>query len=158
MSDYIKNLEFCFQHDQRDRFVTGELRRAWAKRYPELFDERDVEISENRPDRHFYEWLAAILIFESTGYHSLIEKYWCDKHARKFSIYEEIAPSSVRDLEDGYGWPDLFCYNVERTNWYFCEVKGHRDSLKDAQLQLFPKLYKITGKPVLVLNLRTFEL
>ncbi len=40
-------------------------------------------IAENQPDYHFWEWLAAIVLYHATGYRALVEKYAYANHPRK---------------------------------------------------------------------------
>jgi len=49
----------------------------WRQRYPSLFDERDTEVLKTEHQRryNFLEWLAAVLIYESTGLRSWVAKY-----------------------------------------------------------------------------------
>ena len=70
----IKHIEpFLVNRQQRDRFKSGHLLHEWKLQYPQIFDNRDFEIAQNQEAYHFYEWLAAILLFHSTGYLSLVE-------------------------------------------------------------------------------------
>lgn len=48
---------------------SGRLAPEWARKYRELFDEDDVRLakSQGRYGWHFVEWLAAILLYETTG-------------------------------------------------------------------------------------------
>ena len=94
----ITQLAFPYREAQRDKFRAGVLGEQWAKRYPEVFDEDDLRLYRNQCENgyHFFEWLAAIIIFESTGYLSLIEKYGCAGHKRKLPLWEKIAPLSIQ--------------------------------------------------------------
>jgi hypothetical protein len=151
--EFILPLHFFYHADQRRRFVAGELGPIWSARYPQLFDDDDCRLCRNqcKDGFHFYEWLAAILLYEATGYLSLVQKYGSKNHKRKLPIWEKVAP--VKSLPDGYGYPDLFVYAPDRTDWYFCEVKGGRDRLQPRQLRTFRKLHKITGKPIRLMSL-----
>lgn len=159
ISDCIRELHFCYNPKQRDRFVDGKLGEHWAERYPELFDEDDLRLyhSQCQDGYHFFEWLGAILIYEATGYLSLIEKYGCGAHPKKGPVFEALTPAVIQDM-DGAGWPDLFCYAEDRSDWYFCETKGATDKLRPIQIQTFPKLCEITGKRISVLNLKKLRL
>ena len=158
-SEFVKRLKFCYHRRQREQFVNGTLGPYWAERYPVLFDDRDVQIYQNalKTKKHFYEWLGAVLLYEATGYLSLVEKYWSQRHPRKLPIYEAIAPREVQEL-DGAGWPDLFCYSVDHTGWHFCEIKGATDELSDGQIRLFRKLHRISGKRICVLEIKELQL
>lgn len=152
-AQFITSLTFPYSELQRDKFKAGELGEQWAKRYPELFDKDDLRIYRNQCENgyHFFEWLAAIIIFEATGYRCLIEKYGCPGHKRKLPIWESIAPLSIQNLPFAKGWPDLFAYLPDGTDWFFCETKG-KDRLSDAQRECFNGIYKESGKPVYTLR------
>ena len=64
MAEFIE-IEFPFHASQRERFQTGALVAEWAERYQSLFDFEDVQLARQQPNRHFFEWLAAVLLFES---------------------------------------------------------------------------------------------
>jgi hypothetical protein len=83
---------FTVARQQRDRFVNGQLSQDWYEKYPSIFDEDDLRLAKTQPRNHFYEWLAAILIYLSTSYYSLVEKYQYTKvgHKRKQEIIEQI--------------------------------------------------------------------
>ena len=87
-----------FSVSQRARFRTGDLPREWAKHYRDLFDEDDLRLAISQPDYHFFEWLGAVILFNSTGYLSLVEKYEFGKHARKSKIIRQIVPPEVLTL------------------------------------------------------------
>ncbi len=77
------DLNFVFHISQRARFRSGALAHEWWQRYPGLFDERDIEVlkTEHQRKYNFLEWLAAVLIFESTGLRSLVAKYTAKSHS-----------------------------------------------------------------------------
>lgn len=139
----------------RRDFASGELRDYWAARYPVLFDKKDLALAHNQPKNHFFEWLAAIVIFESTGWLSLVEKYqFPKKHPHKYAIFAELVPETVRHLlvqsrflGDRQG-PDLFVYSPDQTDWYFCEVKGGSDRVRDSQSAVFAILERLSGRAV----------
>lgn len=66
---------FAVDPQQKARFATGELCQAWQRRYSQLFDVDDRRLAASQPQYHFYEWLAAILIYETSGWLSLVEQY-----------------------------------------------------------------------------------
>jgi hypothetical protein len=43
-------------------------------------------------------------------------------------------------------------YAPDLTDWFFCEVKGPRDSLRDEQCRKFKALADLSGKPVRLLR------
>ena len=102
----------------------------WKLRFPELFDEQDVGIAENQPDYHFWEWLAAIVLYHATGYRALVDKYAYANHPRKQEIVARLLSGDVlRVLRDrtehgSIQGPDLLMYAPDMSDWFFCEVKG----------------------------------
>jgi hypothetical protein len=44
--------------------------------------------------------------------------------------------------------PDLFCYSKDKTNWFFCEVKGKGDRLQKEQGKYFESIESLTGKKI----------
>jgi len=139
-------------------FRSGKLWRKWHSDYPDLFDTDDLRLVKNaaRLGFHFYEWLAAILLFHSTGYLSLIEKYqYIHKgiHKRKKEVIEKLNSKILRSAIDylskkRVAGPDLLVYSMRRKDWFFCEVKGDNDTTGKSQEECFKALYEITGKPV----------
>jgi hypothetical protein len=73
--------DFEVNPKQRERFKSGELWQRWSEKYPYLFDADDVRIActQAHLGYHFYEWLAAILVYHTTGYLSLIEALACPR-------------------------------------------------------------------------------
>jgi hypothetical protein len=100
--------------------------------------------------------LGAVLLYESMGYLSLIEKYETPGHVRKFELFKDmVGPKLFDDIRgDRVGSPDLFVFAPDRSDWFFCEVKGAADVLRDCQLRRFRRLFDITGKRVYVLSLK----
>ncbi len=147
---------------QRERFISGELWQEWSEKYPDLFDADDRRIARNqaRLGYHFYEWLAAMLIYHSTGYLSLVELYYTKTHKGKQSALEKINSSSLNGLiakqrlEEGIKFPDLLVYSPDFTDWFFCEAKGGRDRLAEKQENFFQKLAEVTQKPVRLIKFR----
>ena len=125
-----------------------------------LFDERDVEICRNQPDYHFFEWLGAVVLFEATGYLSLIEKYETKSHPRKLDAFRASVSPDVFDhvLNNRTGVPDLFSYKPDYSDWFFCEIKGGRDTLRDHQAARFRELASISGRQVAVLYFNELRL
>lgn len=157
MSEIFHNVaEFTYGTAQRDRFREGSLHKEWADRYPMLFDEQDVESANNQASGgyHFVEWLTSILLFETFGYLSLVEKYQYTYHPKKYKIFSKIAPPSVlefideRAKTDKTQGPDLFVYSPDESQWFFCEVKGPKDKFRESQISYFNELYRVTGKSI----------
>ncbi len=156
---------FTFQSKQRERFRSGGLSRTWRERYPELFDDDDLRTLRTEYGRryHFFEWLAAILIYESTGYLSLVEQYEFDNHPRKREILRRIVSPELFALiidhqRPNYAQcPDLLVYAPDLTDWLFCEVKGPGDEIKPNQRDFFNLLFEKSGKPIKVVQFREFN-
>lgn len=156
--------EFEVYAKQRERFLDGELRETWFKMYhPGIFDTDDLQMARNQasPQRyHFYEWLAAIQIFQSTGYLSLVEKYQFEPHVRKQEIFKQVTATQYDDFmtcKKKYGrqqFPDLLVYAPDYSDWYFCEVKGHTDKLSEKQEKFFAELVELSGKPIRLVKYR----
>ena len=144
--DRIATVEYT--ESQRDRFRSGELVRVWARQYSKIFDKDDIRITSNQPNYHFFEWLGAITIYNSTGYLSLIEKYKFQSQKNKKRILRKLMTNEpiAQIYLHGARCPDLLAYSPDYKDWFFCEVKGSRDKLRKEQIKYFEKLYKATGK------------
>lgn len=149
---------FEFHPKQWEKFRSGELREYWAKSYPDIFDAQDIAVASNQAQPttyHFYEWLAAVLIYQSFGYLSLVEKYQFKRHKRKQAILREFLTPEELDLvtnhKEAFGNfqnPDLFVYAKDRSDWFFCEVKGPKDRLREAQIKYFNALRMVCEKDI----------
>ncbi len=134
--------------------------REWMFRFPELFDEQDMGIAHNQPDYHFWEWLAAIVLYHATGYRALVEKYAFANHPRKRDIVAKLLPDGVlRVLRDrtehgSTQGPDLLMYAADMSDWFFCEVKGPSDHLQPVQESKFEALAAASEKPVRLLHFK----
>jgi hypothetical protein len=154
----LRQLEFPYSRRQRLAFKQGSLARHWKSLYPDLFDQDDARLAATQPTHHFYEWLAAILLFHSTGYLSLIEKYQFELHARKRTVMADLKSSSLDCALSSlkrYGRaqaPDLLVYSKRRKDWFFTEVKGESDRLDSKQLRHFEDLVEVTGRPILLVK------
>ena len=156
MTSLITFGTFPVASHQRDRFMHGQLSQDWYEKYPAIFDEDDLRLARSQPTYHFFEWLAAILLYLSIGYHSLIEKYKYTKggHKRKQEIIERLNSASLNAAlahRGDYGnvqCPDLLVYAPDLTDWFFCEVKGGNDKLSIKQELHFQALQELTSKPV----------
>ena len=95
-----------YSQSLRDRWP-DPLAREWLASYPCIFDEDDRRLTSNQPRRHFFEWLAAIHLFQRDGAISLIEKYGCRNHPRQVLRMAELLSASdqqfVRQLKSTHG-------------------------------------------------------
>lgn len=148
---------------QIDRFRTHELWREWSERCPELFDADDVRLAKSQSGHgyHFFEWAAALAIYDLTGYLSLIEGYEFASHPRKRKVLVDVIPVEARDAiqaitdQKGVQCPDLLCFHPASRDWFFCEVKGPKDRLRGEQVKAFSSLAMASGKRI---KLVQFEL
>jgi hypothetical protein len=148
-----------YTSEQRRRFGSGELRKAWRSAYPQLFDDNDLTRASNRSRPYFFcEWLGAVLLHCSTGYSAMVTKYQHDP--RKRSLLPRILPREVvAVLQDrvAYGktqGPDLLMYHPSFTDWFFCECKGPGDVLSEKQSGYFASLVAASGRPIRLLQFR----
>ncbi|MFH1628030.1 MAG: hypothetical protein ABIE47_04825, partial [Pseudomonadota bacterium] len=97
MDEFKLLTTFRTHPDLHDRFRSKDLVLDWAKSYPMLFDEDDLRIAENQAHMgyHFYEWLAAVLIYHTYGYLSLVEQYEFKSHKHKQQIFQRLTTSEV---------------------------------------------------------------
>ena len=132
------DFSFSYHPSQRERFRDGSLVQEWLTRYPMLFDKADqgVLVTEHQRRYHFLEWLSAILLFESTGYLSFVEKYTAKSHESKRRKLQGFLQPSIFEwlCMSESGQPDLFVYEPKTGDWFFCEVKGERDKIRENQL------------------------
>jgi hypothetical protein len=145
--------------EQRRRFASDELRKAWFRVYPQLFDEDDLRRASNRSRPYFFcEWLGAILLHSSTGYSALVTKYQQDTPKRSL-LPRILPPKVVALLEDRTAFgktqgPDLLMYHPSFTDWCFCECKGPGDALSEKQNAHFASLVAASGRPIRLLRFR----
>lgn len=150
---------------QRERFRTGILLEEWYKAYPFIFDEQDAKIARNQTgatmNYHFFEWLAAVLLYQSFGFYSLVEQYEFKSHKRKQDILRGVLSDElfhlITDHEAIFGGvqaPDLFVYSPDYSEWFFCEVKGPKDRLGDDQVRYFKRLSEASQKPIRLIRFK----
>ena len=139
---------------QRQAFEDGALRERWAATYGPLgvIDDDDLRLARNQPWSHYYEWLAAITLFEATGWLSLIEKYQFPVHARKQSVLRELEAHDLlaffaaqKPVHGSLQAPDLLLYAPDRSAYRLCEVKGPTDTYRPEQIAYFEALRESVG-------------
>lgn len=137
---------FSFHSRQRERFRDGSLVHEWSERFPQLFDDADRRVlsTEHQRKYHFLEWLSAILLFESTGYLSFVEKYTAKSHTEKRRKLEVLLPPKLFKwlCQNESGQPDLFVYDETTEDWFFCEVKGEADRVRVNQREWSKSLHE----------------
>lgn len=153
--------DYCFTYwpAQRECFRRGALVDSWKARYPQIFDEEDVQLARNQPQNHFFEWLAAVLLYEATGFRSLIEGYVAKTNPQKRQLFAAKIGKEMFEVVDKKqsGLPDLFVYAPDSDEWFFCEVKGGPDRISDKQRIRFDLLFDETKKRVRVLQFNAFR-
>ncbi len=130
----------------------------WRGRYPHLFDEDDFRCTRKQPTLHFWEWFAAIHVFEREGAYSLVEKYVYKNHPVKRARLASILSASQQDI---FGAvlkryhvepPDLFVHVPGTRRFWFAEVKGPTDRLRDKQAASHEAIESELGVPVEILR------
>lgn len=148
--------------NQATRWQSGELPKGWAERFPQLFDADDLRLAGTQGPKGypFSEWLGAIILFHLTGYLSLVSKYEFPRHKRKQAIIGKLLPNQVlalmKDHPDlgGTQCPDLLAYSQDLSDWFFCEVKGPGDRLRERQRLYFDRLAQVSGRPISLLRFK----
>lgn len=160
---------YSYHEETKRNFRTSELWRVWADRFPMLFDAVDREVVCSQADiskggAHFHEWLAAIRLYESTGWLSLVEQYQYSKNAKarhwtKRPIIERLSDpkllTAIYDYDvDGTQCPDLLAYRADFTDWAFIDAKGPGDKVRPNQVRRWSWMSQITGKPISQIRLK----
>jgi len=165
MTEFI----FPFRQSLRDQFIAknSALITDWAAKYRCLFDEMDVGTARSqapvkesgRGGYHFYEWLAAILIYEATGLYSLVEGYQFKTNPRKLSVLAKLFTDSQQSLIQNRSnafkaeAPDLLVYSRDYSSYFFCEVKGPGDTVQIEADRFCKAIEAACGKPVALARL-----
>jgi len=144
---------YVYDPQARESFSSGRLREEWINHYHMLFDEIDKDTARNQIHYHYFEWQAAVNLYDEYGFYSLIEKYQFRKHKFQHDLFKSLVPASVLDLLKSHKYgrqqmPDLLVYSPDRTKWFFCEVKGNRDKERTSQTNFFDELQQLTSQPV----------
>ena len=147
---------------QFEKFKSGELYEEWFRVFPELFDEDDIRVARTQAKLglHYFEWLSALTVYQSLGYLSLIESYEFKVQKRKQKIINDFLPPEVLEIvqlpydQRKAQCPDLLCFKPDYTDWFFCEVKGPTDKLRDEQREYFSLISSVSKKPMQVIKLR----
>jgi len=140
----MKTEYFSYDPKLWDRWKTGKLAKELKKKYPKLFDDKDLQLTVSQPSWHFIEWLGAIHYYRQ-GFNVLVEQYIYNPHPRKQQIVKKFVG------EDGFRFlrredkrkktqpPDLFVYKGKE--FFFAEVK-RTDKLSPAQKNFFKQIEK----------------
>lgn len=156
MSEFEIFAKYTTHPNHAKLFQSKELVISWAYTYPMIFDEDDLRIAETQAEfgSHFHEWLAAVLVYHTYGYFSLVEKYQFKNHKKKQAILKDLAqPDIIKFMEyhPEFGntqCPDLLVYKPDKSEWFFCEVKGPNDRLRDEQVAFFHELARVSEKHI----------
>lgn len=150
-----------YAQQQHTRFREAELLEAWAHAYPFLFDALDIANARSQAKHgyHFVEWLSAIHLFHTHGLFSLQSKYLYKKHVAKGDVVDQLASPEVlaflRTLTstEYFQSPDLLSYRPDLSEWFFVEVKGPKDRMRDSQVEFFERLQEGCGVPIKLVSL-----
>jgi hypothetical protein len=142
-----------------DHPAHGQLSGQWYAQYPGLFDKQDLRMARTQWNNHFYEWFAAIHLFQRYGACSMVEKYdQAKSHVQKYERYARIVPedqllklkaiTEEQILEEdgkhhGVQLPDLFVPSRDETSFHFAEVKGGSDKLRPRQIKSHEEIGKM---------------
>lgn len=162
---FRKTFQRTYTSSTRRAFMDGSLVDALAKEYPQLYDEDDIKLAkgpQGREGTHFCEWYAAKIIHELTGHLVLVEKAESPAHRRKVEILKQLMPQDhinfIYQLDKPFfgsaQCPDLLAYSPDFSDWYFCEVKGPGDKVREIQEKYFLELKSVIGKPIDLIVLR----
>lgn len=138
-------------------FRTSDLRDRLFAQYPMLFDQVGLEIARNQLEYHFFEWLAAITIYEESGWISLVEKNQFKSHPVQRETFKRIVSSAVFELSkpennSGVQMSDFFVNIPDESNCYFCGVKGDKDRISNAQRKYFESIEKVSENEIIELR------
>jgi hypothetical protein len=141
----------------RTKFRFGMWREWYAQYRDRLFDAHDeycLAAGDDKPERRgfFFEWLSAIRIFEARGYYSLQKYEYAPPLAliRKRPTLQRTAPEAFEFMieeqkkRNWRGWPDLFVFKPDFTEWFLVEVKGADDDYGEGQEAWFERIAAAT--------------
>jgi hypothetical protein len=154
---------YLYSVEERERFFGGSLLREWASRYADvLFDEHDLAFAAGpklQQGKSYFEWRAAILLHELTGFHALVTRYQFPDAVRKQRLLRNLVGPTLWPLFVGVErpgraqGPDLIMYDPADTRrWFFCETKKGREGFTAKQSLYFPMLAERCSRPVFVLT------
>lgn len=155
----IKLKTLRYDSSLKEKWTRGELQQSWSRKYPDLFDEDDLDFALNQKNQHFGEWFAAIYYFQR-GWKVFIEHYAYGRRKNSpFFHIRERKNKKVKQLigEKGFNFlrylggkerqirpPDLFVFN-DKGKFFFAEVKWGTDRLRNYQQNFFSQIKKKIG-------------
>jgi len=172
MSDDLEEATIYAEQMLRDpSWWPSPLADQWRNLYPTIFSAHDLEMAHSQPRNHFFEWLAAVHLFQCEGSLALVEKYqYPRKHPEKHALYTAaFTDDERRDLEaiqKEFGnkqLPDLLVLHPPNWRPYFVEVKGHdpitghQDKLSPEQTECFKAIRDQLEVRVVLLNVRLVD-
>ena len=167
MSDDLEEATIFAEQMLRDPlWWPSPLADQWRSLYPTIFSARDLEMAHNQPRNHFFEWLAAVHLFQCDRSLALVEKYQYPRaHPEKHALYTAAFTNDERrELEaiqkefQNKQLPDLLVLRPPNSQPYFVEVKGHdpitghQDKLSADQTGCFKAIRDRIGVRVVLLN------
>jgi hypothetical protein len=145
-AELIETKIFC-DKDLRKRWWPEPLAKEWLLQYPGLFDFDDFRQATRQPEKHFFEWFAAIHLFQRDGSMSLVEKCAYPSNPVKYERYLSLIDEETRVELDairrrcrGVQLPDLMVIASDHKKISFAEVKGDRDKLRPGQPELLEEI------------------
>jgi hypothetical protein len=153
--------EFVITARQKQSFKSGKLWHQWVEQYPFLFDEIDRGYFENQSKYGYglVEALAAIFLYNATGYSSIAGSYCYKNQSAKRQIVQGlVSPETWILINQPQRYnsqpPDLLAYIPGSKDYFFCEVKGPGDKIRETQELYFEEIMKVSGKPVFLMVFR----
>jgi len=134
------------------------LAAQWREQYPQLFDADDYRCTRKQPTKHFWEWYAAIHLYEREGAYSLVEKYDCKNHPLKTARLASVLTARQSEFVNRIYYdhhtqvPDLFVYMPGTHRFWFAEAKGPTDRLRPNQVRGHEAIERELGVPVEILR------
>ena len=158
-------LKCSYPEEEFDWFFDGGWKQ-WADDYRgRLFNDRDIQKKKNSTERHnyFHEWFSAIILFKDHDFLSVLHPYSpkdekSSPHRNKVEIVRDRVSQNVWDAirtpvtgvkDPKAGLPDLFVYRDDnKTEWFFAEVKGPKDTISKTQEMKSDRLDQAAGNNV----------
>lgn len=150
---------------RRKLWADGVLAPIWAEQFPQLFELDSEWAMGPQPTGGygFWEFLAAIILYQATGYRSLWSRFPKEPMPEKRQLVDKLSVDQQRSLlpilddsgpHKGTQVPDLLMYAKDYSDWFFCEVKGPKDSVSQEQCDKWNDLAAITGKSIRLLEFK----
>ena len=107
----------------------------------------------------FVESLTIIFLYNATGYIPILGNYGLQTQPHKNAIVKELVSNETWGLVTYKGGsqpmpPDVFVYAPDKSDFFFCEVKGPSDRLRAPQVKYFQQIQETSGKLVYTVKYR----